>query len=290
MKIREILKFLLLVVIYTVFWIAPMSVMPFSETFRNLPETSPSMVMVLLCNLWFCFTICYIVLHSGWSAKRTIFATTGIMFLVMSFLQQIETLFFGHAFPALTTGDILLLMIGGLFPLIATVPVATKFFHNKNNSFVKSFDKKKMVMSVIMLGFIFLVVYFVFGYFVAWQFEDLRVFYTNKALKLGFWQQLAHNWNTNFMIFPFQIVRGMLLALSAIPLFCMINNKIHFIICVCMMYVAVGVFLIIPNALFPDMVRWAHFIEVTSSMLLFGLITGFILSKISKYQPSEKDI
>jgi hypothetical protein len=35
--------------------------------------------------------------------------------------------------------------------------------------------------------------------------------------------------------------------------------------------------LIIPNVLFPDIVRIGHLIEMTSSMFLFGVITGNIL-------------
>ena len=43
------------------------------------------------------------------------------------------------------------------------------------------------------------------------------------------------------------------------------------------MYLTTAVLLIIPNALFPDMVRIGHLIEMTSSMLMFGIIAGNIL-------------
>jgi hypothetical protein len=35
--------------------------------------------------------------------------------------------------------------------------------------------------------------------------------------------------------------------------------------------------LIIPNVLFPDIVRIGHLIEMASSMFLFGIITGNIV-------------
>jgi hypothetical protein len=58
----------------------------------------------------------------------------------------------------------------------------------------------------------------------------------------------------------------------------MVNkNKGVFITSVCLVYLCTAVMLIIPNALFPDIVRIGHLIEMTSSMFLFGLITGNIL-------------
>ena len=52
---------------------------------------------------------------------------------VQYFMTQIETLFFGSAFSALTTGDFLLIMFAGLVPLLFTVPLAIKFFQNNAN-------------------------------------------------------------------------------------------------------------------------------------------------------------
>jgi hypothetical protein len=43
------------------------------------------------------------------------------------------------------------------------------------------------------------------------------------------------------------------------------------------MYLCTAFQLIIPNKLFPDIVRIAHLIEMTGSMLLFGIIVGNIL-------------
>ena len=44
-------------------------------------------------------------------------------------------------------------------------------------------------------------------------------------------------------------------------------------------YVRASVVLIILNALFPDKVGITHLIEMSSSMLLFGIIVGEILCK-----------
>jgi len=89
---------------------------------------------------------------------------------------------------------------------------------------------------------------------------------------------MANNIKTNPIIIPFQIVRGILFGLAIIPIKNMVNkNKIVFIISVCLIYLCTAIVLIIPNVLFPDTVRIAHLIEMSSSMLLLGIIVGNIL-------------
>jgi hypothetical protein len=203
------------------------------------------------------------------------------MFFVQYFMTQIETLFFGGAFPVLTKPDIILIMLAGLFPLLGTVPLLVKFFKNKNIVYEKSkINIKDITIKLAVIGILYLCVYMVFGYFVAWQSEELRLFYTGSTEKLSFWGQMANNIKTNTVIIPFQILRGILFGVAIIPLRNMVNkNKIIFIINVCLIYLCTAIVLIIPNALFPDKVRIAHLIEMSSSMLFFGIIVGNIYGK-----------
>ncbi|MDD2548763.1 MAG: hypothetical protein PHD00_01570 [Bacteroidales bacterium] len=46
-----------------------------------------------------------------------------------------------------------------------------------------------------------------------------------------------------------------------------------------LVYLSTSIVLIIPNFLFPDVVRWAHFIEMMSSMTLFAVITWWVWRK-----------
>ena len=97
---------------------------------------------------------------------------------------------------------------------------------------------------------------------------------------MSFIDQLIHNFNTNPIIFPFQIFRGILFDIVAVPLLMMFkNNKKHFTVSLCLLYLCVAIVLIVHNVLFPDAVRIGHLIEITSFMFLFALITGYILDK-----------
>jgi hypothetical protein len=194
-------------------------------------------------------------------------------------MTQIETLFFSYAFISLTKTDVILIMLAGLFPLLGTVPLLVKFFQNKNKEYERGkINIKEIISKLGIIGIIYLCIYMLFGYFVAWQFEKLRLFYTGTTEKLNFWGQMANNIRTNAIIFPFQIIRGIFFGIAIIPIKIMITkNKIVFITAICLIYLCTAIVLIIPNGLFPDEVRIGHLIEMFSSMLLFGIIVGSIL-------------
>jgi hypothetical protein len=207
-----------------------------------------------------------------------------IIFFVVSFLTQIETLYFGAVFPILTQLDILWITLAGLFPLPATVPLAIIFFKNKDQVAVaerKEIPVKSILIKLGMIGVLYVCVYMTFGYFVAWQFEELRVFYSGSPEKLSFGGQLLNNLKINPAIYPFQLLRGILFGACVLPLLDMLRTKAVFITSVCLVYLCTAVVLLIPNVLFPDMVRYGHLLEMTSSMLLFGIIAGSILWKKS---------
>ena len=266
------------------------ALLPFSQGFKELGSSADPMALLflLVSSAWTCFAIYFVVKHTEYYGKKLFINLFFVLFFIQCFMTQIETLFFGNAFTAITKLDIILIMFAGLFPLLGAIALLVKFFQNKNDvcETVK-INVKDITIKLGIIGIIYLCVYMVFGYFVAWQFEELRLFYTGSTEKLSFWGQMANNIKTNPIIIPFQIIRGTLFGLAIIPIKNMVNkNKIAFIISVCLIYLCTAVVLIIPNALFPDMVRIAHLIEMSSSMLLFGIIVGYILFENNK---SEKN-
>ena len=281
--VKNILKLLLSIVVYTIVFLLANALLPFSPEFRNSGASEAgdpmSLLFMLFNSAWICFTIYFIIKNTEVNGKKLFIRLLFIMFFVQSFMTQIETLFFTHAFPVLTRMDIVFIMIAGLFPLLATIPLLMKFFQNKGDALVCSkFSIKRTMLKLGIIGIVYLFVYMIFGYFVAWQFEALRIFYSGSAEKLSFFGQLLNNFNTNPVIYPFQILRGILFGVFILPLVSMIRkSKLIFTASVCLVYLCTGIMLIIPNVLFPDIVRIGHLIEMTSSMLVFGIITGIIL-------------
>ena len=273
-------KLMLCVIVYAAAFMAANALMPFSRGFRELgvSENSMGMLFMLINAAWVCFTIFFIIRNSHWSGVKLFLVILFVMFFIQSFMMQVETLFFADAFFVITKTDIMLIMFAGLFPLLAATPLLIKFFQNRDVAAeTTKIDIKSAAIKLGVIGIVYLCVYMVFGYFVAWQFEDLRLFYSGSPEKLNFFGQLVNNMKTNPAIYPFQILRGILFGIFVLPLQNMIGKKSAFIISVCLVFLCTAAMLIIPNVLFPDTVRFAHLIEMTSSMLLFGIISGKIL-------------
>ena len=281
--VKTFFKLLLAIIVYTIVFILANAIMPFSQGFKELGLSSSgdpmAFVFFLICSAWTCFAAFFAIKHTDYSGKKLFINLLCVLFFVQYFMTQIETLFFGHAFPALTKLDAILLILVGLFPLLGAIALLIKFFQNKNAVYEKAvINIKDIVLKLGIIGIIYFCMYMVFGYFVAWQFEELRLFYSGSTDKLSFWGQMANNIKTNPIIIPFQIVRGILFGIAIIPIKNMVNkSKTVFIITVCLIYLSTGIVLLIPNPLFPDIVRIAHLIEMLSSMLLFGIIVGCIL-------------
>jgi len=278
---KKVLKFFLIVFVYIVVYIASNAVMPFSQAFREIAAETSSLsgfFLFICCCAFICFTICYIVAKSRWRGAKCVAGISFVVFMTASFMTQIETLFFGSAFPVLTKTDIFSIMLVMLPPIFIGVKLGVVFFGEREPAEKSDPIRASTLVPIIaILGLIYAAIYFLFGYFVAWQFEELRVFYSGSAENAGFIGVLINNAVNDPIIYPFQFVRGIMFVSFSLPLLYMTREKgrKNFIISVCLTYLITAVLLVIPNALFPDVVRWAHFIEMTSSMLIFGIITGF---------------
>lgn len=279
---KTVLKTMLIVIIASIVFMIGSAIVPYSEAFTAATSNSdPSLILFLfLNNLWLCATIIYIVKHSKWEGKKLLFGTMFVLFMVYCFMTQIETWFFGNAFEVLTKMDIILIMITNFIPILVSVPLSIRMFRNefKNPGTESLAETSGFAKKVIILGLIYVVVYFVFGYFVAWQFKDVRVFYSGNPVKTGFVEKLILNYKEDAIIYPFQFLRGVLFTLSIMPLVYMMKGKGKaLLISLCLVYLSPAVALIIPNVLFPDTVRWAHFIEMVVSMFCFAVISWYVI-------------
>jgi hypothetical protein len=276
-------KLLLSLIVYILAYFIASALMPYSTGFKELSANVDSSIFLFfpVNAAWVCGTMYFIIKNTRYTGKKLFINVLVTVFFVQCFMTQIETLFFGSAFPVVTRPDAVLIMLSNLIPLLVTLPLEIKFFQNEPVEIEeKIIINKNIIIRLGLIGILYLCVYMLFGYYVAWQFEALRVFYTDSPEKAGFWGQMAYNMRNNPVIFPFQIIRGILFGIFVLPLTNMLTkSKTIFITGVCLVYVSTAALLIIPNPLFPDTVRLAHLIEMASSMLLFGIITGHILWK-----------
>ncbi len=278
---KKPLKFMLIVFVYSVLYTISNMVLPFSQAFKSMNAAADplSAVFLMIVSVFNSYLIYFIASRSSWRGSKRVAGIVFTVFMVSSFMTQIETLFFGSAFEALTTADVILIMLAPLPSITAAALLCVKLY-GAGDTAAKAgpLPLMPLIKRIAALGAVYTAIYFLFGYFV---FEALRVFYSGSPEDAGFIGQLMNN---ELVIYPFQFLRGMMFAAFTLPLLSMLRgNKNAFFKSVCLVYLTAAVVLIIPNPLFPDTVRWAHFIEMLSSMLVFGIITG-----LAMYRPLDK--
>jgi len=210
-----------------------------------------------------------------------------LLFGAQTFMTQIETAYFIQAFPLLHGNfELYQLILRGLitstlFTLLVTWMAGG--FSKKprsNSTFMVTTDHA--VKTGAWLAPIYIILYMLFGYFVAWQSQELRLFYGGPAVLNSFTAQ----WGLSLMQRPelpvFQYFRGFLWLLCLIPLFKGFNGgRIELLI---LSVLALGLLptmqLAFANPLMPAGVSLYHFIEVSISTGIFGGLCAWFVPKI----------
>jgi hypothetical protein len=202
------------------------------------------------------------------------------------FMTQIETGYFLPAFPLLHGNfELYRLILRGLLTSILVTFLVTWMvggFSKKarpHSQFTVTSDG--VVKAGSWLAVAYIVLYLIFGYYVAWQSPVLRVFYTGSSDLVSFFAQ----WSRTFMDRPeipaFQYFRGFLWMLCLIPLFKgFTGRRIELVI---FSALALGLLptmqLAFANPLMPATVSAYHFVEVSISTAIFGALCAWFVPK-----------
>lgn len=280
---KVLLKILGISLLATIVYILVSVILPFSEAFKEASQNSNPLdiIFLLVVNIWFTITVFYIGKNSDYSKKWLTWSLIFVYLTVYSFMTQIETIFFKGAFEMLSILDIWMIMLANIIPLIVIIPLTLKIINKDYPQIIPKIDIKltTLLWKVGLLAVVYMFIYFLFGYFVAWQFADLREFYSGTTEKQSFIQIMMGNFQ-NSNIVPFQFLRGVLFSVFILPIVLIFKNKTRqLLLSLILVYLSTSIVLIIPNFLFPDTVRWAHFLEMTSSMTLFSVITWLVWRK-----------
>jgi hypothetical protein len=227
----------------------------------------------------------FLILRSPWRGLRLIGAVFLIHLGVETIMTQIETFYFNSALQ-LSTGELLGLVAGGGVRALIFAPLAVVILGRLRKSKAAEATMTATLPAewapcFAALALVYVVIYFAFGYFVAWQWEATRLYYTGttsiKPLLVHFRDLFIRE---DPGVLPFQLLRGALwTALAATIVGTIRARRWESMLAVALTFTAfvalpLGLF---PNPYMPEMVRRAHFYELASSMLLFGGIAGWFL-------------
>jgi hypothetical protein len=230
-----------------------------------------------------------LVLTSRWRGWKLALALGLAYYGAVTFLMQIETWYFLSPDPV---GPELLslLFLMGVPTAFVAVPLSVWVLGRGRGWDAADVEPRatpdlergrRWIPKVAVLAVVYVVVYFVAGYYIAWQNPELRAFYGEPGEALPF---LAHMSQSSILLalVPFQIVRGLLWILCALPIIRGSRVGLGWTA------LLVGLFFSLPqnvahllaNPLMPDAsVRLAHMVETAVSTFLFGVLVVLLLHR-----------
>jgi hypothetical protein len=278
----------------TIFWIVGLiignAIFPSSITEMSADsDSSGGLILLLICALN-TLVVLYFIYNSqckGWKLVGTIFLIT---FGLQYFMSQIETLWFNESINFPIKG-ILAVVSGGFIMNLLFSVTATWFTGNFSLLKKSAGEKTKVELAPIVKYFLLLsivvwpVIYFLAGYFIAWQFAEVRLSYSGTVEMDSFLSMMKANVASG--LYFFQILRGVLWILIALPALAVIRGSLmrKGVIIGLLFVVLSGSQLLLPNPFMSDMVRMAHIIETAPSNFLWGFIIAWCFGKLISSEP-----
>lgn len=126
---------------------------------------------------------------------------------------------------------------------------------------------------------VFLGLYYLFGYYIAWKNPALREYYGGTDPGSFFAQMRSVIDSTPWML-PLQYVRGLLWTLLALLTVRMMKGPWWEAgIALALVFSVPSLFLLLPNTLMPESVRLTHLVETAPYQFLFGWFAAWLLAR-----------
>ncbi len=261
------------------------------------PDPATVMLMLLLASLVQAVVVAYLVMEARWDGWK-IAASLFLVFLNTFLQARIETaVYLRRQVPSNLGSQMLVtgLVIGLLFAPLAVL-IMGRF---RRGGFETSRAERPRVSLGEWVGkfaavaVVFVAIYYLCGYYIAWQSSAVRFYYTHSTELKSFWGNLAGTWSATPWMMPLQSGRGLLWLVMTLPAVWMLGgSRRRVAFGTALMYAALGgsAMLILPNPLMPPQVAHAHLIETTISGLLFGAFVGWLMKRQEPTVPAEKPL
>jgi hypothetical protein len=266
----------------------------------EIPHTDVSerilLLLMLLASALNTLVIMIMIGNSRWKGLRLAAVTVLEIYGIQFFLSQIETLWFNKAL-GLPMNLIYALFAGGLITAVLFSPLAVWTMNGFKPSAAERITlrqpgMKNLIFRVtILVVLVYPLLYFLAGYFIAWQFEPVRMQYSGSPEMKSFWEMMQLNIVNGLWVW--QIVRGLLWLLIAWPVLVMVRggSLSKGIIIGLLFAVLMNAQHLLPNPYMPRIMQLAHGIETASSNFLWGLAVAWLLdpSLTHKKNPEKVD-
>lgn len=280
-------RIIILTILYIPIWIlgsmAITGLIPETPSESGLVGAVTGMLILSILNT---VLIIALIVSSRWNGWKLASLLALSYYGSFTFLTQIETWYFLDEItvsPALLPG---LFAMGFSVPVLF-IPLAVRIcgkckrIKTDQESLKRMIPKGQLILKLGIISIVYLVIYWCAGYFIAWQNLELRAFYGSPGEIAPFWEHTATTFKNTPGLILFQLVRGVLFALIAIPV--ILGSKVKpwpTALLVALLLAVPHLVHILSNPLMPiASVRFSHMIETFSSTFLFGLIIVWLLHR-----------
>jgi hypothetical protein len=226
--------------------------------------------------------LAYVVRCSRWSGWRLAAAMYVVIFGVVTVMPQIETAFFITRLPA---GMLPRLFLSGAIVAALLSPFAVWIMRRWRHGDSSASDVTRLQLSprewivrVSIVTVVYLVLYFTFGYYIAWQNPAVRAYYggVDPGSYLGMVRNVLRD---TPMLVPLQVLRALLWIAIAAPVIRMMTGAWwKTALAVALLFaVVMNSQLLLPNPYMPADVRMTHLVETASSNFIFGWLLVAVL-------------
>jgi hypothetical protein len=274
----------LTVVLFACFAVAS-GVVGFAKAQSAPPDSNAALKLIVVCFLE-ASMVASLILRSRWGGWRLVAAVFFVFYGVTTFMPQIESVVFLTRLPPGTIPRLFLMgaLIGAPFSLLA-VPIL-----GKAQGGTPGVEQPRLDMSasewgwkLVVIAIAYVLLYFTFGYFIAWRNPALREYYG--GVDNGFTSQMGSVLRDTPWLVPFQVLRALCWVAIAVPVVKMLKGgRLESSLTIALLFsVLMNAQLLLPNPYMPDTVRMSHLVETASSNFIFGMLIGWLLLRGQTY-------
>jgi hypothetical protein len=254
----------------------------------NAAEAGSAVRGVLAVSVLNTLVLSYIILRSRYTRWSLVLAVFVILYGVMTVMPQIETAFFVKLPPGMLPR---LFVFGAVFSIVFSLLAVLILGGKRNGAQSRSclnMPAHEWLVKLCLIVVLYLIIYFTFGYFIAWKSEAVLAYYGGKDPG-SFLAQISSVLRDTPLLVPLQVLRALLwTAIATVVIRMMKGHWWEAGLAVALLFSVMSAQLLIPNPLMPYEVRMVHLLETASSNFLFGWLVVMVLCgwKLSGKRPA----
>ncbi len=278
-----VIRLVVLTILYFICFAAvSAAVLPSPSKQPSPVEAATALVALLAVSLLNTLVLAYLILRSRWAGWKLILAIFFVFYGVMTVMPQIETAFFITTLPP---GMLPRLFLSGAIIAALFSPLAVLILGKRRSNLPESDKHFRLDMSaghwvgkLSLIVIVYVVIYFTFGYFIAWKNPAVRAYYGGSDPG-SFSAQIRSVLRDTPLLLPLQVVRAILWTAIAVPVIRMMKGRWWETgLAVALLFaVVMNSQLLLPNPLMPQEVRMVHLLETATSNFLFGWLMVLVL-------------